>query len=595
MTTYKKHINTISLAVIFVFAIATSLGAAEEPLKVAPENSLFYMQVNNLDYSLSQVDQFLAGLLPVPMGIQMTVRMQLAQMLGSPALDGVKTTGKFAVFAAVGENGQFDDNAISILLPIIDYHLFVSSNVNLTEPDANGICQIKGAAGGVVTQIDSFAMIKSPESYNELLAFKKSAAGRKSLSEVLTAEQISEADKAPLWLYVDIQQVNKIFGAQIAAGIEEAKRQIQNMPKEILGSGDPARFFNFYAVAIKAFLEQTKSVAVAVNPKPDVLVLSSTVSALPDTEIARFLTSDSAAKTDNKLLGYLQDGAMLNGSGNITGKLNAYFTPFFIKAFGGTLSSEDQAAIDSYIANLKTVYTGYDAMSLAIDPNDKPPFSGVYVAQVAGKDKFRSLLEESQKLMQTAFFRDFYKSMGMDVGFTINYDTDNYKGVSIDSMKLSMKTTDPNSPQAQLINSFYGDGIDYRLAYIDGLGIYSIGGGMDTNMKKLIDTVTAGGPGSLCSEMKAALALLPDAERKDFVATFNIIRALKIVPAMMPIPMMPKMDSPTKSNIVVAGSLGDGKVRIDTAVPKQHLMEIMQVFQTTRSKVEVPETEPNDN
>ena len=118
MTTYKKHINTISLAVIFVFAIATSLGAAEEPLKVAPENSLFYMQVNNLDYSLSQVDQFLAGLLPVPMGIQMTVRMQLAQMLGSPALDGVKTTGKFAVFAAVGENGQFDDNAISILLPI---------------------------------------------------------------------------------------------------------------------------------------------------------------------------------------------------------------------------------------------------------------------------------------------------------------------------------------------------------------------------------------------------------------------------------------------------------------------------------------------
>jgi len=158
-----------------------------------------------------------------------------------------------------------------------------------------------------------------------------------------------------------------------------------------------------------------------------------------------------------------------------------------------------------------------------------------------------------------------------------------------------MKSIDPNLPQAQVINSLYGNGIDYRLAYVNGLGIYSIGGDVDTNMKKLIDSVTAGGPSSLCSEMKAAFALLPDAERKDFVATFNIIRALKIVPAIMPIPMMPKMDFPTKSNIVVAGNLGDGKFRIDTAVPKQHLMEIMQAFQTTRSKVEVPEKEPNDN
>ncbi len=42
---------------------------------------------------------------------------------------------------------------------------------------------------------------------------------------------------------------------------------------------------------------------------------------------------------------------------------------------------------------------------------------------------------------------------------------------------------------------------------------------------------------------------------------------------------MPQMDVPTKSNMVIAGSVAGGKMTIDVALPKEHLTEIMGVFQ----------------
>jgi hypothetical protein len=540
----------------------------------------------------------------MPMGIQMTVRMQLAKLLGSPALEGINTTGKFAVFAAVSENEQFDANALSILVPVSDYKLFVSSNTNLTEPDANGISQIKGA-GGYVTQLDSFAIIKSPKSYDKLLAFKKSAVGSKCLTEVLTTEQSTEAEKSLLWLYCDISGVNKAFGAQITAGLELMKNQMQNMPTSTPGTSmNPAEIIKIYSDMVKTFLEQAKSITVCANPKPDVVSVSCTVSALPNTKMAQFLTSESAAKGDNKLLVYLQDGAIFNYSGNVTTKMQPLAMQFITKAFGGTLSNEDQAAIDSFMSNYKTALIGYDVSSFNFDPNSKQPFSGIYISQVADKDKFRSIMEESQKLMQTTVLRNFYQKLGMTVDFVVKYDVDDYKGVSIDSAKFNMKLVDANSPQAQMLNTMYGNGFDYRFAYVDGLGTYTIGSNADTNIKKLIDSIKAGGPKSVCSEIKDAFAILPEAEKSDFIATVNILRMLKWMTAFSPIPMLPKMELSTKSNIVLAGKISDGKFKIDSAIPKQHLMEIMQAYQAAQQQPqqttapatgqsEVSKTEPN--
>ncbi|MHC4659674.1 MAG: type II secretion system protein GspG, partial [Planctomycetota bacterium] len=134
---------------------------------------------------------------------------------------------------------------------------------------------------------------------------------------------------------------------------------------------------------------------------------------------------------------------------------------------------------------------------------------------------------------------------------------------------------------AQMIVAMYGDGFNYRWGTVDGLWVCAYGGEVDSPIRELIDLVKAGGPKQMAAEIKAALALLPDAGKADFFVTYNYVRALEMLPAMMgammPVPM-PEIDIPTKSNIVLAGKIGDGKMTIDIALPKEHLTEIVAAF-----------------
>jgi hypothetical protein len=73
--------------------------------------------------------------------------------------------------------------------------------------------------------------------------------------------------------------------------------------------------------------------------------------------------------------------------------------------------------------------------------------------------------------------------------------------------------------------------------------------------------------------------------------TLNVIRALSMVKGFLPIPMPPVPDVPTTSNLVLAGSASNGTVTLDIAMPKQHLTEIMTVFQTiTQQMMQIQQT-----
>ncbi len=111
-----------------------------------------------------------------------------------------------------------------------------------------------------------------------------------------------------------------------------------------------------------------------------------------------------------------------------------------------------------------------------------------------------------------------------------------------------------------------------------GKGIVcAAGGDVNAKIRELINQVQADSPKQIGSEMKSALALLPGADKADFLVTFNLLRVFKMASAMMPIPI-PKMDVPTKSNIVITGKAGNGKLVVDIALPKEHLAEIMGAF-----------------
>jgi hypothetical protein len=73
------------------------------------------------------------------------------------------------------------------------------------------------------------------------------------------------------------------------------------------------------------------------------------------------------------------------------------------------------------------------------------------------------------------------------------------------------------------------------------------------------------------------MAILPGSEKADSIATFNYIKCFDFMSGMTP--MMPKMNIPTKSNLAIAGRIDNGSVTVDIAIPKEHLMELVQAFQ----------------
>ncbi len=586
MTNSKKFQNVvvITVATLIISVFTPLIQAVDEPLKSAPANALFYVQINNLDYTLSQTDQFLAGVSPVPLGLQMMVRMQLARMLGNPALTGLNTTGSFAVFAVV-EGGELNENSITILAPISDYSEFISSNTNLSEPDPNGISEIKNI-GGFVTQVGSFAAIKPPDTYNSLIATKKllSSGNFKSLADALDTAQKAEAASAPLWAYCNMELVNKTFGTQIAQTFDEMQKAMELQSAGMQSSmQNPAEIMKIYFDCIKAFLAQSKSITVSLTPKPDVLRISETISALPQTKLAELFTEESATKTENKLLCYLKDGSMFNMAGKISGKYNKLGMDFFVKIFGKDLTEEQKTRINNYLTNWTTVFSENFAGSFTIKPKNQPLFAGEMIYEVKDKTRFDEVMKEGATFLEYSGMAEFYKNMGLDMSSVYAPDVDSYKGFSIDSAKFVMKATDINSPEAQMIEKMYGEGLEARWALVDDLCVYTMGANADSQIKKLIDEVTAPGSKEICSEIKAATALLPSSENADLFMTFNLLRVFKAIPEMtsiMPAPVpMPAMDFETTSNVVIAANIGESKLTVDVAIPKQHLMEIMQAVQ----------------
>jgi len=560
--------------------------------KMLPAESLFAIRVNNFEYTLGRLDQFLAGVSPVPMGISMLARTQLAGVLGSPQLNSINMGGSFAMFGLApnstsNEPAAFPNIVIAALIPVTDYQQFIADNPNVSTPDENGISKIaaQGMPPMLAAPAGNFALVTSEGNYSNLLATAKSISDLTvaGLSATLDADQTKQAATEPIWAYGNVQLAAKIFGPVVFAKIDEIKKQLQSMPPQMTGQ-DPktlSTIMDIYARIFEKLFKETKSLSIAINPKPDVLYISETISAVPGTDIADMLSPSVAANKQNKLLGYLENNAMMNLAARID-------TPLFTKlntagldmltAFGTENANlENTAKLKKLMADMTNALGSSIACSMSINPQTKPPFIVKYIVEIKDEKIFNQLIDDYFNL-SGEFVNSMYKSMGMQADFTFKRAADTYKGVSIDSAKLLIKVTDPNSPQAQMINAMYGDGFDYRWAMVDGLCVCAVGGDMDAAVRKLIDLAKAGGPKQLASEIQAALTLLPNAEKADSMGTFNYLRLFKMIFAMMPIPM-PQVDLPTKSNINFAASAANGTLSINIALPKEHLMEIVSVFQ----------------
>jgi general secretion pathway protein G len=569
-----------------------------ELLKILPTESLFCVRVNNLDQTLSTVDQFLVGVSPTPMTVSMLVRGQLAKMLGSAELNGVNMGGSFVLFGVTSagkpSGPKPSDMFIGALVPITDYKQFIDGNPNLSPPDANGVS--KNTIGGMlIKKVGNYALIGPSESGTFAATAKLISVKSAKLGSVLDAAEVQQAMKEPLWVYGNIQQVSKSFGPLLSVQLEQMKKMMQSMEtSKQVPMGPSVKIIDMYIAIFETLMNETKSLSLTVRPRPNACNLTVSVSAVPGTEMANMFAADTSSGKENRLMGYLEDGAMMNFACKMNTpfwkQLNLKSINLLTSIAGEAMTAEDITKIKTMTTDMISAIGGPVVFSFFIDANSKPPFVLKYVLEVKDADKFNKVFEEAMEMMNAGGgIADFYKSLGIEMGFTIKRGVGSYKGVSIDSAKLVMKSTDPNLPQGQMIDTMYGDGFEYRLAIVDGLCVFTVGGDTDSAIRKLIDEVKASGPKQMAAEMKAALTLLPEAGTADFMGMYNFLRLFKMMGAMagafMPVPMpVSQMDIPTKSNIVFAGKAGNNRMTVEICLPKEHLTEIIAAFQPPLAK-----------
>jgi len=246
--------------------------------------------------------------------------------------------------------------------------------------------------------------------------------------------------------------------------------------------------------------------------------------------------------------------------------------------------------VEKLVAEMIASSGGPGVVSYGFDEKSKLPFVGRGVFAVKDAERWSKAQEGFMQIWNTSGFAKMYSNkLGMETDYKITHGIESYRDVSIDSAKFSMKATDANSDYGKAIDQIYGGGIDYKWATVDGLYVMVYGGDCNSVVYDLIDEVKAGGPEQISGEMQAALSALNDAEKSEFVGTLNYIRMLKMAAAMTPegmegAPMtpqgrIPKIDVPTQSNIAFDGKVGNGRMTVEIALPKEHLLELKAAFE----------------
>jgi len=583
------------LFVLANFFIVSGSASGDSLSEVIPAESLFCVRVNNLQTSIGQLDQFLMGASPMPMGAAMLVRMQLAGALGDPMLGNVDMEGSFAVFAVSSEEAG-PDIFIAGIIPVTDFTKFTQENSNCSSADAEGICKITSAGMDgmekvlLLTGAGNFAIVTSEDKYEQLASFAKSisSAGYKNFESNLDTSQAKQSSNKAAWAYVNIKQLNKIFGPLATESLDKVIDSMQtNMPNQpgAPGTAQLTKMMEIYKNMAQAFLTQTESLTIALEPTPELLKAHYEMTAVDGTEMAKTFVKESTQGKDNPLLGYLQDGAVVNATGSmhkgLLNKMNEIGKEFYYAM--GDMDEQAEEKMSEIMRKSTESMGKFGSFSWRSGGEVENFLDFVYAVELADKDKFENVIEEGMDLWDD-MASDFYDSMGFETDFTIERGVDEYKGVSIDSALLAMKVKDANSPQAQMIEKMYGEGIAYKWAIVDDLFVCAVGGNTKKKVYELIDQVQSGTAGQLCSEVQSAFEIAPAAKTADFAGTLNYVRIFKLMMNFSPFPVS-GLDVPTQSNVVFAGNVGSGKFKMDLFLPKQHLKELTTMSQMMQQQM----------
>jgi len=582
-------------------------GAGAGVMSAIPARSLFCVRINSFDATLDSVNAFLKDVAPVD--AKAALLSKLTGLLGGDQLRGVNKKGSIAIFALTVEGesaapGPMGNMFIGALLPVNKYENFVSRNPNVGEADEQGISTItvNGGPAGLVTNFQRSALLCPPNAREQLITVKKLLNQRRqSLGANLDPATRKQATSSPVWVYLNVKQASPMIQPMALGVLQKMKGELEKAQKSGEAMPMPAEniagIVDFYGAIFKVLLEGTDNVTLGVAPSAEACSVTLGLKPVPGSMMAAVVGEPLEGDLDH-VLGYLENGAMLNVAGKVDHEnLKTTYAGLFklmAKMIPGGMSEADVEHLEKLITKGVDAMGDSLAITFGINSEDSMPFTGKYVIQVKDQDAFKQVLEEELKLMdEGGVLADLYKGFGIEMDVEVDRDAGTYKGAQIGAAKLGIKVSGDGEMQAEMSKMFekmFGDGLDYRWAFEKGNCVYTLGGDADGMIRELIDQVRAGGPKQIASQTKAALDVLDNGDKADVVGTFNFVRYMQMVAGFMATAAgaeVPEFDTPTESNIAFAGRTTEaGNLAFQIVMPKAHLLETKSVFENVIPKIE---------
>lgn len=574
----------LSIAGLFVPAVGYSASTRDGLLDLLPADTLICLRLNHFSGTLEKMDQYLAGVSPMPVSMGFT--MFLGGVLGDPMLNGVNKSGTLA--AVVLPKGPDEDPEMVILLPTTDPKTYISSPY-CQGADENGIYTLSapGSSAGPVAFLPlegtAYLMLR-PAGGKESLLFARSVFKEKkqSLAARLSAADAQNASSAPAWFWVNAEKGYALFApdflkSEIRAGLAAAT-QNRAMPLK-------TEAISAMVNALDAWLAQMDSFSVLLSPVPEQLTAEMLFTAKANSDLAKMLVRDPAMKQGFSMGGYLDAEAPINGlmvvNKPLMEKINQSFLEVFT-AFAGEKGATLRSRFETVKAkSLKAI--GQEAAFSFGYTAGTPPFAMREVFEITDAAAMREAIRDGWDLVN-----EFYGIFGIPVVCTVQEKAAQYKGVSIDRAVLRFAPSESASEQEKkMLETMYGkDGLMYPFAVTHQGVFIAVGPQSEEAIQKMID-LPANAP--VPAEMQAALQTVPNAQTADAVFSVNVLRLIQGFVGMMrsmqalnpdaPMPpffeMMESIPVQSQSAMAVGVRADGGRVQMHAILPKQHLMEIM--------------------
>jgi hypothetical protein len=593
--------NAIVVAIVAMLAVgnvwaaqATRPRAADGMLGAIPARSLFCIRINNFDGTLDDANEFLKDLAPASFDAKKAVFSKLGSVLGDNDLKGINKKGNIAIFGVEVPNESaaprnMGNMFIGALLPVTNYEDFISGNSNCSKPDEQGISTItiNGQPRGLATNFRRFALLCPPNARDNLIKVKEMLAQRReSLRRSLNPYERRQATNLPVWIYLNVKQGAPLINPMVAGKLAQMKAELQKLKESGRNPAmvEPSGIVDFYSGIVKVFTEGTDYFTVGLRPSSEACHVSYTLKAIPDTKMAEIVGRQMGGNL-NHMLGYLQDGAMMNLACKVdrTSLKAGYMMLFDLmgKMIPGGIPEADIAQMKEITTKAIDALGNSLAISAQVGAEGPVLFRGKYVLEIRDKEALEQVITQELQMMQEGAFADLYKGFGMQMEVNVEQDAGTYEGIPIHAAGVKFKVGENESLQGKAMMEMFGGGLEYRWAFVDGRCVYTVGGEPDKMIHELIDQVRAGGPKTIAPEVKAALDAIEDSRQADVFGTFNYVRALNMMSGFM-FPASDetvKIEVPTKSDIAFAGRTVDGEGRLQVVVPKAHILEIKSAFE----------------